>query len=53
MPELKIDEAIVKLDTRSVNVSLDVGPGILKLQNLAGFNPIPEGFGKESGFRPT
>ncbi|MEC8013884.1 MAG: TonB family protein [Verrucomicrobiota bacterium] len=51
MPELKIDEPIVKLDTRSVNVSLDVGPGDFKAAfSLAGFNPIPEGFGKDLVF---
>ena len=51
MPELKIDEPIVKLDTRSVNVSLDVGPGDFKAAfSLAGFNPIPDGFGQELVF---
>lgn len=51
MPEPNMDQAIVKLNSRPVNVSLEVGPGDFKAAfSLAGFNPIPEGFGKDLVF---
>lgn len=48
IPEPVLDQTVAKLDTRAINVSLDVGPGDFRAAfSLAGFNPIPDGFGQE------